>query len=86
VRATFDYTTYDAPKGRAVTLIRRYNGTHSAPEWIDIEPGSVFDFNSFASGAQVRQTNSGYCAKSPQTSLRLRTERDPDPQAGNVAH
>ena len=86
VRTTFRFVNYDAPEEQASMPILRYTGTHSSPEWTDIERGSVFSFDNFVRGTQVKQTNSRHCAMYRQTSLRLRTKQNPDPQAGNVTH
>ena len=50
IRQGFSYTSKGAPRQQAVRSVIRYTGTLRAPEWMDIEPGSVTIFNSFARG------------------------------------
>ena len=82
LRTTLCYVTDGAPQRQASQPVLRYTGTSDTPEWRDTEPGSVFSFNNFARGTQVRQPNTGYCAIYRQISLQLRTRRHTEEQAG----
>ena len=48
IRLRFCRVTADAPEQQVSSSILKYTGTGRAPEWEDIEQGSVFSFNDFA--------------------------------------
>jgi len=81
LRFTFSHVSEGAPHQPTSCSVLKYTGAGEAPEWKDIEPGSVFGSDDFVMGTQVKQTSSRNFAKCGQISRPLRIQPSAEPQA-----
>ena len=81
IRLGFRCVTADAPQRQAFQSVLKYTGTGRAPEWEDIERGSVFSINNLMEDTQAKQTSSRRSAVYKQTFPLLRIGRGAETKA-----